>query len=167
MILVLALVKDIEKNNKTQDVKITGFNEDNVSNLVGNFSYKSVKIIDLNYNFQLNNNNYQNEISDLNLNLNFNNFNIYSNYLFIKNDAQSNQKQEQIYLGFRAKIYGNFSTYANITKDIVENQIIMKRVGIDYNGCCVTYGFSAVEHKPVQFLEAEKSYNIHFTIKNF
>ena len=154
------------KNNKVQDVTITGFNNGNKSNIVGSLSYKSPKMINFIYNFQLNNENYENEVSDINLNMNFNNFNISSNYLFIKEDAQSNAKQEQVYLGFRTKIYGNVSGYLNMTKDMVGDQVIMKRLGVNYDGCCVTYGFSAVEHKPVQFLRAEKSYNIHFTIKN-
>lgn len=155
------------ENNKSQDVTIKGFNNSNKSNIVGEVSYKSPKIFEITYNFQLNESNYSNDVNEVNTDLTFDSFNIYSNYILIHNNPNTNsESREQLALGINTKIYGGLRGYFDATKDFVSDRIISRRIGIDYNGCCVSYGFSVSQNNPSNLTESEKSYNLNFTIKN-
>ncbi len=154
------------ENNKVQDVAINGFTN-NKSNIVGEISYKSPEIFQITYNFQLNESNYTNDVNEVISRLGTNNYSIYSNYILIRgNDFYDTEEREQISVGAKAKIYGNLKGRFRATKDLVTNRIIGKRMGIDYDGCCVIYGISVSESNPSNLKEPEKSYNINFSIKN-
>ena len=163
--LGLGLGQGYRKNYKAQDVVINGFN-DSISNIVGEISYASPKIFSFLYNFQLNESDYGNDVNELNANFKFDNFEINANYLLTKKTNYFNIDREQISAGVTAKIYGNLTGYFDATKDLITNQVISKKIGLNYDGCCVVYGVSASEYEPTNFTSPNTSYNINFSIKN-
>jgi LPS-assembly protein len=163
----LGLGQSYKNDNKEQDVSIRGFNGGNKSNIVGELSYISKEIFNIVYNFQLNESNYRNDINDLSASIKFDKVRFGSNYILIRNyDSQSGLKREQV--NFRVdfditkKLVSNF----RVVRDLVTKRNIIKRYGLMYNGCCMNYGIEFSETSPSDFIRAEKSYNIIFTIKN-
>lgn len=162
----LGLGQGYRRKNKSQDVVIRGFSDEK-SNIVGEVSYKSKKILEVSYNFQLNESNYSNDVNDINLNLNFDNFSISSNYILIhENESNKTEARDQISVGVKAKIYGNLKGTFEATKDFASNRIISEKIGILYDGCCVSYGISFSENNPSNYTQAQRGYNINFKIKN-
>lgn len=153
------------KNNKEQDVIIRGFN-DQKSNIVGKLSYKSNEVLNIVYNFQLNESDYNNEVNELNTNFNTKRFNIYSRYILIRENINDIEEREQITIGANSKIYKNLNSSISATKDLVENKIISKKLDINYQGCCVLFGFSISQYNPSNLIKEETSYNLNLSIKN-
>ena len=79
----LGLGQSRNKHEEPQDIVIRGFNNTK-SNIVGELSYKTPTILSINYNFQLNESNYVNDINELGASLNFGNVIISSNYIVIR-----------------------------------------------------------------------------------
>jgi lipopolysaccharide assembly outer membrane protein LptD (OstA) len=134
---------------------------------VGEVLYKSKKIFNITYNFQLNESNYDNEVNEVIASMNFERVIINGNYLLVKNSANSfNGKKEQINVGSTFKIINNFSGAFSTTRDLASGREIYRKYGISYDGCCIVYGFSISESHPANFTTPQISYNFTLSIKN-
>ncbi|MFT7087512.1 MAG: LPS-assembly protein [Rickettsiales bacterium] len=160
------LGQSIRGKSKKQDVVIRGFGDDNKSNIVGEFSYKSPKIFSFTYSFQLNETNYRNDVNEIGSSLDFERFNIAANYIFIRKTATNLEKKEQLNtnIGFRItkKLLANLSD----TRDLVEGRVISRIYGLNYQGCCVVSSLYVSEDNPTAFSTPQRSFGINFTIKN-
>lgn len=162
----LGLGQSWRGTNKVQDVVIRGFNDNNKSNIVGEFGYKSPKIFSILYNFQLNESNYRNDVNEINTSLNFGRFNMGSNYIFIRRTINNVDVKKQLDLNLGLNITSKLSANMSSTRDLVTRRIITKRYGVSYDGCCVTYSVFVSENNPTALAKAQKSYNVTFSIKN-
>ncbi len=162
----LGIGQSWRKTSKTQDVVIRGFNDSNKSNIVGEFSYKAPKIFNITYTFQLNESDYRNDINELSAGLNFDRIKINSSYIFLQKNATNLVEREQTDFNLAAYITKKLVFNAGSTLDLVAKRKINRRFGLNYNGCCISYGVSFIENNPTALTTPEKSYNIHFVIKN-
>ncbi len=162
----LGLGQSWQGNNQEQDITIKGFNNSNKSNIIGSIGYNAVKIFDINYNFQLNESSYQNDFNEITTNFNFDLIKISTNYILIKESATNKERKEQFNYGFIAFITRKLNFEASATNDLTTKRRIFSRYGINYNNCCLTYGFFISENNPSILSKVERSYNISFTIKN-
>jgi len=162
----LGLGQSWRRGSKTQDVVIRGFNDNNKSNIVGEFGYKAPQIFNILYNFQLNESNYRNETNEISSSLNLGRFNISSNYLFIRKTVNNDDLRKQINLNVGFFVTKKLLATISDTRDLVVQRSINKKYGLNYNGCCVTYGIFISEDNPTALAKPQKSYNINFIIKN-
>jgi LPS-assembly protein len=150
----------------TQDVILRGFSDSNKSNIVGELGYRASKIFNISYNFQLNESSYSNDINEVAAGLDFGRVRIGSNYILLKKTTTNLNEREQIDLSFSANITKELVFDTNTTHDLVTKRKIYSKYGLNYNGCCISYGFSYSENNPTALTQVERSYNINFAIKN-
>ena len=74
--------------------------------------------------------------------------------------------KKQLDVGFGFQITDKLLANITDTHDLVTNRAIVRKYGLDYNGCCVTYSVFLSENNPTALAKPQKSYNVIFTIKN-
>lgn len=153
-------------SSTTQDVVLRGFNDSSKSNLVGQIGYRSPKIFSINYNFQLSESNYRNDVNELNARFTFERFYIDNNFIFLRQTVNNLTEQKQLSTSFGFNITKKLVFNVINNRDIVLERNITRRYGLFYNGCCVSYGFSVSEDSPIAIARPQKSYNFNFAIKN-
>ena len=162
----LGLGQSWRGQTKSQDIVIRGFNDNNKSNIVGALGYKVPNIFSVLYNFQLNESNYRNDTNEVNTALNFGRFNISSNYILIRRTLNNLNAKKQLDVGVGFQITDKLLASITDTHDLVTNRAIVRKYGLGYNGCCVTYSIFLSENNPTALAKPQKSYNVIFTIKN-
>jgi LPS-assembly protein len=162
----LGLGQSYRKNEKVQDVKIRGFNDSNVSNIVGEMTYKSKKIFSVGYNFHLNESNYRNEVNEITASAAFDRISFYSNFLLIRANADNPQTMKQLDYGTRVSATQNIKLDYMASQNLITGKILSKKLTVLNDGCCISYGFTVSESNPTDFVKPERSYNINFTIKS-
>jgi len=153
-------------NNETQDVAIKGYSQSNKSNFVGKAMYKFKRNFSLSYTFQLNENNYRNDINEINLTANYDRFSFGTNYTLIRRTLQNDTKREQINLSSSIKLLNRWKISANGNRDLRTGKILSKRIDVYRNGCCTEFGFYAIESNPENFNKPVKTYGLNLTFKN-
>ncbi len=151
---------------ETQDVTIRGFNDSNKSNIVGAIGYKTPKVFSINYNFQLNESSYRNDVNEITTTFDSDKFYFNGNYVLIRRTATNTQSRKQLNLLSKFRFTKKYSFDLSNTRDMVLDRNINRKYGLSYEGCCVTYGIFISEDNPTALNKTEKSYNINFTIKN-
>ncbi len=154
------------KSGGVQDVSISGFTSENKSNFVGQARYKAVKYLQLDYSFQLNQSNFDNEINQLNTTIDFDKFSINSSYLLIKKSAQNENKREQISFGSGVKLDKYWRMKLLMNKDLVTGRTLSRSANFERDGCCTTFIFSIAETNPSSLSKSQKSFNLNFQFKN-
>ena len=149
-----------------QDVTIEGFAQNNKSNIVGQALYKAKKYFSVFYTFQLNENNYRNDINQVTTALTFDRFSISSNYLLLRRSEQRLTRAEQLSINSRFKIGNRWSAKVSFNKDLVLNRVISKGLSFQRDGCCTLFGFSVTETNPGSLLKPQRSFSLNFTFKN-
>lgn len=162
----LGLGQSWRQNAKIEDTIIRGFNDSNKSNIVGEVSYKTKKILNITYTFQLNESNYRNDINEVSTNLDFERLKIGNSYIFLKKSATNAIEREQTDFNLRFYITKKLVFDTGATYDLVSKRRINRKFGLNYNGCCVIYGIAFSENNPSALTKPDKSYNINFVIKN-
>jgi LPS-assembly protein len=162
----LGLGQSWRQISKTEDVVMRGFNDSNKSNIVGEFSYKATKIFNITYTFQLNESNYRNDINEVSTGFDFDRIKIGSSYIFLKKSATNLTQREQTDFGLTFYITKKLVFDSGATYDLVSKRKISRRFGLNYNGCCISYGITVSENNPTALSKPEQSYNINFAIKN-
>jgi len=162
----LGLGQSWRQASKTADVVIRGFNDSNKSNIVGEFSYKATKIFNITYTFQLNESNYRNDINEVSTGFDFDRIKIGSSYIFLRESTTNLTKREQADFSLRFYITKKLIFDSGATYDLVSKRKIGRRFGLNYNGCCISYGITVSENNPTSLSKPEQSYNINFAIKN-
>ncbi|MCE3255360.1 MAG: lptD [Rickettsiaceae bacterium] len=162
----LGLGQSFRSNNKTQDVIIRGFNNNNKSNIVGEFGYRAPKIFSIVYNFQLNESSYRNDINEVVTGFDFGKVRIGTDYILIRRTVNNAEPRKQINFNFGVNITKKLVFDASTTRNLINRATISKRYGLTYNGCCVSYGFAISEDNPTILARPQRSYNINFAIKN-
>ncbi|MFT6106267.1 MAG: LPS-assembly protein [Rickettsiales bacterium] len=162
----LGLGQSWREQGGDQDVVIRGFNENNKSNIVGEIGYKSPKIFNLLYNFQLNESNYRNDVNEFNVGLNLGRLSVGGNYILIRKTVNNVNARKQLDFNIGFKVTSKFKVEMSETRDLEAQRVIVKRYGLSYNGCCVAYGFYLVENSPIALSKPLRSYNFNIFIKN-
>jgi lipopolysaccharide assembly outer membrane protein LptD (OstA) len=147
-------------------VVIRGFNDSNKSNIVGEFSYKAAKIFNITYTFQLNESNYRNDINEVSTSFDFDRIKIGNSYIFLKKSSTNLIEREQTDFSLAVYITKKLVFDSGATYDLVSKRKISRRFGLNYNGCCISYGITVSETNPTALIKPEQSYNINFAIKN-
>ncbi len=153
-------------NSANQDVAISGFVESNKSNFVGQAFYKATKYFNINYAFQLNENNYRNEINQVSASLNFNKFTISSNYLMLRRNLQNLNKVEQATISSGFNFYKNWNAQINLNRDLQLGRTISRGILVSRDGCCTVFGFAVTETNPGSLVKPQRSFSLNFTFKN-
>ena len=154
------------KPSKTQDVIIRGFNDSNKSNIVGELSYKAAKVFSIAYTFQLNESNYRNDVNEVSTGFDFDRIKIGSSYIFLRKNTTNLIEREQINFGLTAYITKKLVFDAGSIHDLVARRRISRNFGLNYNGCCISYGIGFSESNPSALAKPDKSYTVNFSIKN-
>jgi lipopolysaccharide assembly outer membrane protein LptD (OstA) len=133
---------------------------------VGEIGYKSPKIFNLLYNFQLNESNYRNDVNEFNVGLNLGRLSVGGNYILIRKTVNNVNARKQLDFNIGFKVTSKFKVEMSETRDLEAQRVIVKRYGLSYNGCCVAYGFYLVENSPIALSKPLRSYNFNIFIKN-
>jgi LPS-assembly protein len=162
----LTLGQSFQIKEKSQDVAISGFNNNNKSNFIGLMSYKAVQYFNISYAFQLSESNYRNEVNEVNANINTERVLFSSNYLFLRRNSQNISSKEQISFSSKVKVTKKFALDLIVNKDLVSSRLINRTVALTYDGCCTTFGFSVTENNPSNLIKPTQSYNVSLSFKN-
>ncbi len=162
----LTLGQGYRKDNSGQDVVISGFAENNKSNVVGQLLYKAVKYLTLVYSFQLNQSNYRNDVNQLTTTLNFDCFSLGADYLLMRQTDLNSQKREQINLSSSIRLTPRWKVTLIDNLDIVEDRTLARGIAFYRDGCCTTFGFSVMETNPSSLTKPQKAFNLSFAFKN-
>lgn len=152
--------------NKTQDVSIRGFNANDKSNIVGEFSYKYKTYFNTIYAYQLNESNYRNDVNSVTANLTLKRFSIGGNYLLLRKTISNLQEVEQISGSTTVNLTEKLSVSVGAARDMAIKRTISRTLNINYGGCCVIFTFSATENNSTNLIKPQTSYKINVTIKN-
>lgn len=153
-------------NSVNQDIAIDGFAKSDNSNFVGQAFYKTEKYFNINYAFQLNENNYRNEINQVATSLNFKKFSISSSYLMLRRNLQNLEKKEQVTVSSNFNFYKNWNAKISFNRDIQLNRTISRGIVISRDGCCTIFGFAVTETNPGSLIKPQRSFSLNFTFKN-
>jgi LPS-assembly protein len=154
-------------SNRQQDVAIRGFNDNNKSNIVGQFSYKMPEYFDAVYLFQLNESDYNNEVNSLITNLKLSKLSISNDYLLLRKGIINNEKIEQDTITVGYRFTPKFKMSASVTKNLVTSQNLTRSATIEYDGCCAALKFITTENSTSNLLKTQRSYSINVVIKAF
>ncbi len=152
--------------SKTQDVVIRGFNDNNKSNIVGELGYKALQIFNIVYNFQLNESSYRNDTNEITTSLDFKKIVVGSNFIFIRKTVNNIDVKKQLDLNIGFRITSKLFASMIDSHDLITNRSILRKYGLNYNGCCITYGVFVSENNPTALTKPQRSYNFTFMIKN-
>ena len=162
----LGLGQSIRNGYKPQDVNVRGFNANNKSNIVGEIFYRSKKSLYIDYIFDLNESNYNNEINQVIAVLDFDRFSVNTNYLLLKPTMNNPTKREQFNFGSNIKVTNHLAIEFSTTRDLVNGREISRKIGFTYTGCCLVYGISMSESNPANFAKPQQSFNFILTVKS-
>jgi len=162
----LSIGQSIKKSNKIQDVNIRGFNNNSKSNIVGELYYNKRNWLNIAYNFQLNQKDYQNDVNEIIVGTKIYKLTVNGTYLLIKKTAQNNQEIQQTNLLFSMPITKKTAVDFNINRDLINKRNITRNIAVRYDGCCSSAGFTISENNQSTLLKPQRSFNINFTIKN-
>jgi len=162
----LIMGQTLRLSSATQDVPISGFAENNRSNIVGQAIYKAAKYFNITYAFQLDENDYRNEINQVTSSLNFDKFSVGGNYLMLRRNQQNAAKVEQLSMNSAVKFYDNWSLQFGINRDMQLKRTISRGVTISRDGCCTIFGFAITETNPGSLVKPQRSFTLSFTFKN-
>ena len=165
--LGLTLGQSYRFTSKPQDTSIRGFNDNNKSNIVGEFSYKIPKHFNMIYSFQLNESNYQNDVNSVISDLTFDRFFIGGNYLLLKKNNNNPTKAEQGGGRFGFKLTPKLTLSFNAAHDFITKRTISRGVTVDYGGCCILVNFSVKENNSSNLIKPQKSFQINVLIRGF
>jgi LPS-assembly protein len=153
-------------SSSTQDVEIAGFSDSSKSNLVGQALYRADKYFSIFYTFQLNENNYRNDVNQVTTSLTFDRFAMSGNYLLLRRSQYRASRVEQISLSSSVKLIKKWSAKVAFNKDLERERIISKRMSLQRDGCCTIFGIAVMETNPSSLLKPQKSISVNFTFKN-
>ncbi|MAZ80340.1 MAG: hypothetical protein CMP18_00950 [Rickettsiales bacterium] len=157
---------------KSSSENLRGFDNDNKSDYVGRIRYDYKKNFNIEYFFQIDNNNYSRNLDEVDFNLNYKNLNLNGNYLAISNDKIN--LNQNLYQNDRRQISLNssiiFNKRWNINSGLIKNldssRVISKHISLNRDGCCTNFGIYIKENNPENFIRSEKTYGLNFTFKN-
>lgn len=150
----------------TQDVAISGFADNNKSNLVGQALYKAGKHFSIFYTFQLNESNYRNDINQVIVNLNFNRITLSTDYILLKQSTQNPQKKEQMTVAADVKLGDRWSAKFSTSEDLVLGRTLLRSLLLSRDGCCTIFGISITETNPSALVKAQRSISFNIVFKN-
>jgi LPS-assembly protein len=153
-------------SNAKQDVEISGFAENNKSNLVGQALYKATKYFSIFYTFQLNENNYRNDINQVSTDLKFDRFSLSSDYLLLRRSQQNLLKVEQLTLRSSLKLADKWFATILLNRDLELKRTISRSIALKRDGCCTIFGLTVTETNPGSLIKPQRSFSINFTFKN-
>lgn len=153
-------------NDKTQDVTIRGFNDNNKSNIVGMLSYQNADLFRLSYSFHLDESNYRNEINEVTTSFNGERFDVSANYLFLRRNHQNETKRQQLNTTAVFKFNKKYSTKLSLSRNMITGRNLSRAIGFYYTGCCTVFGFSITENNPANLVTAQRSFSLNLSFKN-
>lgn len=163
----LSLAQSYLISNQEQDVSIRGFNENNKSNIVGQFSYRYPEHFNLDYLFQLNESSYDNEVNAINASFSYEDFTISANHLLIKKGVVNETRTEQGSLLTSYQFTPKFKVIAGITRDFATRRNLLRSASIEYGGCCVIFKFITSENNTANLTKTQRSHSINVVIRGF
>ncbi len=153
-------------SEKNQDIKIRGFADNNRSNIVGIGSFKGKKFFNISYAFQLDQQNYSNNVNQISSSIIYKKFNLNSDYLLIRKNKFFAQKKEQANFNSTMEFSKKFRLKVFLVRDFVKKRNIQRGFEVSREGCCSVFGFSLIENNPSNLMKPQKTFNLNFTIKN-
>ena len=120
---------------------------------------------DCSYDFQLDESNLSNKINYISTNLQLKKFNFANNFLLIRKGALSNQALSQNTLKMGYKITPKLTASGSVTRNLVADIDILRRISLSYGGCCITTEFSIAETNTSNLIQRERSFNLNILIK--
>ncbi|MFM7702644.1 MAG: LPS-assembly protein LptD [Alphaproteobacteria bacterium] len=153
-------------SDKTQDVKIRGFADNNRSNIVGIGSFKGKKYFTISYAFQLDQKNYSNNVNQITSSFYYKKFTLNSDYLLIRKNKFFANKKEQSNFSSSFELPKQVKIRLFMIRDFVEKRNIQRGFEVSRDGCCSVFGFSLIENNPSNLIKPQKTFNLNFTIKN-
>lgn len=161
----LSIAQSYRFSDEEQDVVIRGFNDNNISNIVGQFSYIASKYFDINYLFQLNESNYSNEVNFISANFKYNKFRLSNDYLLLRRGVANSEKTAQNTIRFGYQFNKKFSFDTAIQKNLVTGRNLNRSATLTYGGCCVIFKFTTTEQDTANLTEKQRSHNLNIIIK--
>ncbi|NDH68885.1 MAG: LPS-assembly protein LptD, partial [Gammaproteobacteria bacterium] len=162
----LTFGQSYKKNDVAQDVMIRGFADNNKSNIVGQAMYKAMKYFSIAYAFQLNESNYRNDVNQVTASLNLDRVTFSTDYLLLKKTMQNLQEREQIGASSAIKLTNRWKLTLSTSRDLALGRELARSMTLYRDGCCTTFGFSAVETNPSNLTKPQKTYNLIWSFKN-
>jgi len=162
----LTLGQSYRISNPTQDVTISGFADNNKSNLVGQALYKAKKYFSIFYTFQLNESSYRNDINQVIVNLNFNRIKINTDYIWLKKTPQNPTEKEQMTITADAQLTDRWHLALLRSQDLILGRTLLQTIALNREGCCTIFGISVTETNPSALVKAQRSISFSLVFKN-
>ena len=153
-------------SEKQQDIKIRGFADNNRSNIVGIGSFRGKKYFNISYAFQLDQQNYSNNVNQITSSLTYKKFTLNGDYLLIRKNKFFAQKKEQANFSSTMELPKKIKLKLFLIRDFVEKRNIQRGFEVSREGCCSVFGFSLIENNPSNLMKPQKTFNLNFTVKN-
>ncbi len=150
----------------SQDVVISGFADNNKSNLVGQALYKAGKNFSIFYTFQLNESSYRNDINQVIVNLAFDYITLSTDYILLKKSTQNPLKKEQMTIGANVKLGNKWSAKFSTSEDLVLDRTLLRSLLLSRDGTCTVFGISITETNPSALVKAQRSISFNIVFKN-
>lgn len=152
--------------NKSQDIAIRGFAENNRSNYVGQATYRAKKYFSTTYAFQLNESNLRNDINQLTPSFEYKLFSFSADYLLIRRTEQISDKREQLSFISGVKIGDIWKIYGSVNIDLITRQALQRSITFERNGCCTSASFSLRETNTNNLVKPQRSFDFNYSFKN-
>lgn len=152
--------------NRDQDVAIRGFSDNSFSSYVGQAMFKAKKYFVLSYSFQLNQNDFSNEVNQLNAAFNSKDFTISSDYLLMRRTTSNPTTREQVSLNTLFKINGPWKANLIATRDLITSRTLSRSVTLLRDGCCTVFSFTVMEANPINLTKPQRTFTFLLTFKN-
>jgi LPS-assembly protein len=153
--------------DRSQDVSIRGFSDNDRSNYVGQTMYKAKKYFSLTYAFQLSESNFRNEINQLGASLNLDRLTISSDYLLLRRNSQNpDLRKQQVSFTTALKMTDRWTASVKATKDLVTDRMLSRGITLFRDGCCTTFSFMVTETSPINLTKPQRTFSILLMFKN-
>jgi len=162
----LTLGQSYRISSPTQDVAISGFANNDKSNLVGQALYKAKKYFAIFYTFQLNESSYNNDVNQVIVNLNFDRVRINTDYIWLKVTPQNPIEKKQMTINADAKLTDRWHLLFSTSEDLILSRTLLRTIALNREGCCTIFGISVTETNPSALVKAQQSISFSLVFKN-
>lgn len=155
----------IIKDNNNSNINVSGYNDSKKSNLVGKTSYYYDDIFSMQYNYQLDENNFNNKVNFLTTNLNYKKLSLSNNLLLIRPGLISAQEIYQNTTIASYKFNSRYVISASVTKDLAAKKDLRRRLSIKNDNCCIITELSIAQNNISNLARKDNSINLNIILK--
>ena len=159
------LAQGYRDNIRENEQRLIGF-EENISDIVGYFSFILNNYFDINYRFLTDKNNFNFKKNEIGINFDIDWFSAYAIYIDMDKNFLYEERQKQINSGFMLTIFKKWKFALSGILDIEnDNRLLETKAGLIYDGGCTTWDLTYSRYNPLSETDKNTSISFNFSIK--